>query len=147
MTSLSRPMSRAGFLRTAAQLLAVMVVPGSMIAPKRKARARRPGFPHPDPRPDVTAEQVLATSELGEKQSVIDAYEEARRRPALFDGIYCACRCDKAMGHRSLLSCFEGTQAIGCMACREQSAFVGRRAREGKTLDEIRAAVDREYDG
>jgi hypothetical protein len=147
MTSLATPISRAEFLRTATQLFAAMVVPDLLIAPRRKARARRSGFPHPDPRPDVTADKVLPRSELGEKKSVIDAYEQARTHPALFDGIYCACRCDKALGHRSLLSCFESTQAIGCMACREQATFVGRLAGDGKTLEEIRAGVDKEYDG
>jgi hypothetical protein len=147
MTPLATPISRASFLRTATRFLAAMVVPDLLIAPRRKARTGRSGFPHPDPRPDVGSERVLPRGDLGEKKSVIDAYDQARTHSALFDGIYCACRCDKALGHRSLLSCFESTQAIGCMACREQATFVGRLAGEGKTLEEIRVAVDKEYDG
>jgi hypothetical protein len=49
------------------------------------------------------------------------------------------------MNHRSLLSCFESRQAMGCMACREEGELVGRLARDGKTLEEIRHAVDLEF--
>jgi hypothetical protein len=31
------------------------------------------------------------------------------------------------------------------MACREEAELVARLARDGKTLDEIRLAVDREF--
>jgi hypothetical protein len=106
---------------------------------------RRAGFPHPEPRPGVTADHVLAESELGDRRRVRDAYAAARSHPELFDGVYCACECDKSMGHRSLLSCFESRQAIGCMACREEGELVGRLASDGKTLEEIRLAVDKEY--
>ena len=106
---------------------------------------RRSGFQHPDPRPGITADLVLPESELGERRRVREAYAAARAHPELFDGVYCACECDKSMGHRSLLSCFESRQAIGCMACREEGELVGRLARDGKTLEDIRAAVDKEY--
>lgn len=82
---------------------------------------------------------------MGDRRRVREAYAAARTHPELFDGVYCACECDKSMGHRSLLSCFESRQAIGCMACREEAELVGRMARDGKTLDEIRLAVDKEY--
>jgi hypothetical protein len=105
----------------------------------------RGGFLHPDPRPGVTGEHVLAETELGGRRRVREAYEAARTHPELFDGVYCACECDKSMGHRSLLSCFESRQAIGCMACREEAELVARLAKEGETLAEIRHAVDLEF--
>jgi len=107
--------------------------------------SRRVGFRHPNPRPGITADLVLPESELGERRRVREAYAAARAHPELFDGVYCACECDKSMGHRSLLSCFESRQAIGCMACREEGELVGRLARDGKTLEDIRLAVDKEY--
>ena len=106
---------------------------------------RRSGFHHPDPRPGITGDLVLPEAELGERRRVREAYAAARAHPELFDGVYCACECDKSMGHRSLLSCFESRQAIGCMACREEGELVGRLARDGKTLEDIRLAVDEEY--
>ena len=106
---------------------------------------RRPGLPHPEPRPGVTGEHVLPESEVGERRRVREAYAAARTHPSLFDGVFCACGCDKSMNHRSLLSCFESRQAMGCMACREEGELVGRLARDGKTLEEIRHAVDLEF--
>jgi hypothetical protein len=106
---------------------------------------RRPGFPHPDPRPGVTGEHVLPESEVEGRRRIREAYAAAREHPELFDGVYCACRCDKTMNHRSLLSCFETRQPIGCAACREEAELVARLARDGKTLEEIRLAVDEEF--
>jgi hypothetical protein len=106
---------------------------------------KRRDLPHPDPRPGITGENVLPESEVGTKRRVVEAYAAARTHPEIFDGVYCACRCDKSMNHRSLLSCFESRQAIGCMACREEAELVGRLARDGKSLDEIRLAVDKEF--
>jgi hypothetical protein len=106
---------------------------------------RRGGFPHPEPRPGVTGEHILSEDEIGKSRRVREAYAAARRHPELFDGVYCACECDKSMNHRSLLSCFESRQAIGCMACREEGELVARLAGDGKTLDEIRRAVDEEF--
>jgi len=103
------------------------------------------GFPHPAPRPGITAALVLAESDLPDRRRVRQAYAAARAHPELFDGIFCACRCDTSMEHRSLLSCFESRQPIGCMACREEAELVARMARDGKPLDEIRRAVDEEF--
>jgi hypothetical protein len=103
------------------------------------------GFPHPDPRPGVTGEHVLPEEEVGSRRRVREAYAAARTHPETFDGVYCACECDQSMNHRSLLSCFESRQAIGCVACREEGELVGRLARDGRTLDEIRRAVDEEF--
>jgi hypothetical protein len=111
----------------------------------RSLKTTRSGFPHPDPRPGITGENVLAESELGKSRRVREAYAAAREHPELFDGVYCACHCDKSMNHRSLLSCFESRQAIGCLACREEAELVARMAGEGKSLEEIRIAVDKEF--
>lgn len=103
-------------------------------------------LPHPDPRPGITGEHVLPEDKLGKRSKAVYAdYEYARTYPEVFDGIYCTCDCKKSMGHRSLLSCYESDQPTGCMGCQELGEFVGKLAKEGKSLDEIRAAVDKEY--
>ena len=135
--------SRRRFLIVLSGLMAAPAAWGDALA--HQMTRRHSGFPHPDPRPGITADNVLPESELGERRRVREAYAAARAHPELFDGLYCACECDKSMGHRSLLSCFESRQAIGCMACREEAELVARLARDGKTLDEIRLAVDKEY--
>jgi hypothetical protein len=133
---------RAFLVRVAA---AVLLIGTNRDAFARGLAGRRPGLPHPDPRPGITGENVLPESELGDERRVREAYAAARTHPEVFDGVYCACRCDESMNHRSLLSCFESRQAIGCLACREQAELVGKLAREGKTLEEIRLAVDKEF--
>jgi hypothetical protein len=101
-------------------------------------------FPHPEPRPGITAENVLPDEKLPDKKRVRDGFAAARQYPELFDGIYCACECSK--NHRSLLTCFESLQPTGCMGCQEVAELVSSMANEGKTLQEIRAAVDKKWD-
>jgi hypothetical protein len=112
------------------------------------ALAQPSGLEHPEPRPGVTGERVLAATALGAapKQKVLDIYEAARTYPAIFDGIACGCSCGGKKGtHRSLLVCFETPQATGCGSCQEEGELVGRLAREDKPLAEIRKAVDKEF--
>lgn len=101
-------------------------------------------FPHPEPRPGITAENVLPDEKLPDKKRVREGFAAARQYPELFDGIYCACECSKT--HRSLLTCFESLQPTGCMGCQEVAELVSSMAKEGKTLQEIRAAVDKKWD-
>jgi len=115
------------------------------LAPDRRVLALLPKpFEHPEPRPGITAEHVLAESKLPKKSSVRAAYDWVRRFPEVCDGIYCVCDC-KSMGHRSLLTCFESEQPEGCGACRELAVLVGNMASKGKTLAEIRVAVDEKF--
>jgi uncharacterized protein with PCYCGC motif len=114
------------------------------VLPRTLLRGSDP-FPHPEPRPGVTAERVIPAEKLPNKSSVRAAYEAARQSPAIFDGLYCVCDCKESMGHRSLLECFESMQASGCMACEEQADLVAKMVKGGKTLDEIRAAIDRKW--
>ncbi|HVE78135.1 MAG TPA: hypothetical protein VNA89_04720 [Gemmatimonadaceae bacterium] len=110
-------------------------------APRRR---RRP-HPHPDPRPGITGENVLPAHRVT-KPAARPAYAMAREIPEVFDGLHCYCECDGgAMQHRSLLACFETTQAAGCYACREQAELAYARHKKGATLDQIRTACDREF--
>ena len=93
----------------------------------------------------ITAERVLPESELPDDRGVRESYAAARAHPAIFDGLFCVCRCQRSHGHRSLLACFESDQPAGCYGCREQAELVAKLARAGKRLAEIRAAVDEKY--
>ena len=138
---------RRSFLLRSSALLAAAVLGGASPA-WTQARGRRGGaggFPHPEPRRGITAAKVLADETLGGNPEVLAAYAAAREFPEVFDGIYCVCRCQRNLGHRSLLSCYESRQPTGCMGCREVADFVARRARQGESLATIRAAVDHEW--
>ena len=134
--------SRGEFLKRMAGLSVVVLVDRS---PFSAASADT----HPEPRPGITAENVLKADDLGEKprKAVLDAYDAARQYPQTFDGLACACGChgNATHQHRSLLVCYETKQPTGCPSCREQATFVGRMAKDGKPLAEIRAAVDKKF--
>ena len=100
---------------------------------------------HPTPRAGITGDKVLSGEALkGVREKTRHVFDMAREIPEVADGIYCYCRCEK-MGHRSLLACFETRQPIGCMGCRESMEQAYEMHKAGKTLAEIRAALDREY--
>jgi uncharacterized protein with PCYCGC motif len=96
---------------------------------------------HPDPRPGVTAEHVLPADHFKDPK-VAKNYDLAREIPEVLDGLYCHCDCSKSMHHRSLLSCFESEQPSGCGTCQEEMKLAYRLHKDGKTLDDIRKAVD-----
>ena len=116
----------------------------TMVLP-REALARVAGLraKHPDPRPGVTAEHVLADDAVPDKAKA--AYRVAREIPEVLDGLYCHCDCAERDGLRSLLSCFERKMATSCGICRGEATLAGKLHGQGKTLDEIRAAIDEEY--
>lgn len=142
------PITRATFLR---HLVLGTVALGA--APARTLSAwtgashdgRRKPFPHPEPRPGITGDRVLPESELPDKRAVREWYAAARTHPAIFDGLYCTCRCERSHGHRSLLTCFESDQPVGCFGCQEQAELVVPLVNGGKSLAEIRAAVDEKF--
>jgi hypothetical protein len=102
---------------------------------------------HPEPRSGITSEHVLTAEAVGKtyKGRIAQAYDAARAYPAIFDGIACGCGCAPSNGtHRSLLSCYESAQPAGCRSCQTEALLVGRLAKRGDSLADIRAAVDKD---
>ena len=99
---------------------------------------------HPDPRPGITAEHVLPDSKVDAAHR--DAYAAAREIPEVLDGIYCHCDCAERHGNlRSLLSCYETDMPMSCGVCSGEARTALRLHRKGKSLDDIRAAIDKQY--
>jgi hypothetical protein len=110
------------------------------------ARRRPTGGPHPTPRPGITADKVLTKEELVDTPKAIPAFDQVREIPEVVDGIRCQCGCADNPGFYSLLSCFEGdAMAQHCPVCQGQARLAARLHKEGKTLDEIRVAIDARY--
>ncbi len=139
MRNLSEEISRRNALRRMGGFALFAVLPVNW-----RVSGRADPFPHPDPRPGITAANVLPVDQLPDKKRVRSAYQAAREYPELFDGVYCVCECT-SQSHRSLLACFESKQPTGCWACQEQAEFVVKRAKEGQTLADIRVAVDKKW--
>jgi len=115
------------------------------LVPRRAWSLQGEPFPHPDPRPGITAANVLPPEQLPDRKRVRAAFDAARANPEVFDGVYCVCECAEGMSHRSLLACFESKQPTGCWGCQEQAEALARWVKQGKTLAEIREAVDRKW--
>ncbi|GJG85450.1 hypothetical protein tb265_06310 [Gemmatimonadetes bacterium T265] len=96
----------------------------------------------------MTAARVLTAARLRElgAADAVAAFDEVRQIPQLVDGIRCHCGCADDPAHYSLLSCYEGDgMARQCVICQGQGRMAFRLAREGRSLDEIRKAVDDRY--
>ena len=114
------------------------------------ARNGRHGGPHPTPRPNVTAARVTPAASLADEPSAVRAaFEEVRQIPGVVDGIRCQCGCaDYGEGNYSLLSCYEGEgMARECQVCQGTARLAFRLHKAGKSLAQIRAAVDERYGG
>jgi hypothetical protein len=101
---------------------------------------------HPTPRKGITAANVLPASKLGGKEKAIEVYDMVREIPQVVDGIHCYCGCADLPDHYSLLTCYEGGgMAQHCHICQGEGRLAYRLHKEGKSLDEIRAAIDERF--
>ena len=73
----------------------------------------------------------------------VKVYQEASKVPAVLYQLPCYCRCDKALGHTSLRSCFEGLHGTECSTCAKEGFFAYRQTKLGKTPAQIREAIAR----
>lgn len=109
-------------------------------------RVRAQGPEHPTPRPGITGDRILTAEQLARTPRLIPLFDAIRAIPEVVDGIRCNCGCASLPGFHSLLSCFEAEgMARECAVCQGQGRLVVRLHREGKSLDEIRAAVDAKF--
>lgn len=132
--------SRRGMLR-----LGALGLLGLLADSRGLAAASRPGNGHPEPRAGIDGSRVLRAEDLGDRTDLIDVYDGIRRIPHIADGIRCTCGCAGTAQYRSLLSCFEDSMALHCEICQTEGRMVVRLHEAGRTLDEIRAAVDARF--
>jgi hypothetical protein len=116
-----------------------------LLRPARvEARVRGPRLRHPDPRPDIDASAVLPRERVAPHAA--DLYDHVREIPHIVDGIRCHCGCGDLPGMYSLLSCYgESGMAQYCEVCSGEGALAWELHGQGRTLDEIRAAIDRRF--
>jgi len=141
-------LSRRGFLTFCASA-SLVFLPGRREVPTwvTMCHAPRPGpHPHPTPRSDVTAAKVLTEEQLGAWVDALPAFDGVRQIPEIIDGIRCNCGCADDPSFYSLLSCYEGEgMARYCHVCQGQGRLAFRLHQAGKTLDEIRVAIDARF--
>lgn len=100
---------------------------------------------HPTPRAGLTAADVAPAARYEAYPRVAEVYEMAGRIPEVLDGLYCHCDCSKHSDHRSLLTCFQDDHGAACDVCLTEAALAYRMTTEGRSLKDIRLAVDGLY--
>ncbi len=100
---------------------------------------------HPTPRPGIDASHVMPSADVPEHAR--EAFDRVREIPEIVDGIRCQCGCADLPGHYSLLSCYEAPEAMArhCLVCQGEGVRVARLHAEGRSLDDIRAAIELEF--
>ena len=129
----------------AAALVGVVVMQRGTPALTPRAGSGAVASHHPTPRPGITSEKVMPASFVPRTPGSSDAYAAARTHAATLDGVYCHCDCSKHAGHRSLLTCFEGEHGAYCDICMGEAMVASGMADQGRSLEEIRAAIDRQF--
>jgi hypothetical protein len=100
---------------------------------------------HPTPRAGLTAADVESPLRYAGYPRIAEVYEMAAQIPQVLDGLYCHCDCSLHSDHRSLLTCFQDDHGAACDVCLTEAALAYRMIGEGKSLKQIRKAVDALY--
>ena len=101
---------------------------------------------HPEPRPGITAAKVLTRDQLGDHKDAAEVFDMVRQIPPVVDGIRCQCGCATLESKYSLLSCFEAEGMAGhCEVCQNEGRLAFRLHKQGKSLKEIRDAIDAKF--
>lgn len=135
--------SRRSFVGLAASIAAGLAAsPVAALGAGRGDHRRRD--PHPEPRPGIDARNVTPREHL--PADVVGVFDQVREIPHVVDGIACQCGCAELEDMRSLLSCFEGHgMARHCESCQGQAELAHEMTGAGRTLDEIRVAVEEQF--
>jgi hypothetical protein len=142
--------TRRDFLRrataTALGLASVALVPSRAWAAVPAPARRFAKGPHPTPRPGITSAKVLTADALKENPKAAPVFDMVRKIPQIADGIRCQCGCAELPEFYSLLSCYEADgMAQHCVICQGEGRLAYTMHEQGKTLDEIRAAIDERF--
>jgi hypothetical protein len=100
---------------------------------------------HPPPRSGLTAADVAPAERYAGYPRIAEVYRMVAQIPDVIDGIYCHCDCSKHSDHRSLLTCFQDDHGAACDVCLTEASLAFRMVGEGRSLREIRKAVDNLY--
>jgi hypothetical protein len=68
-------------------------------------------------------------------------YADAAKVPSVLYQQPCFCHCDRALGHTSLHSCFEGTHGAVCSTCAKEGYYAYLMTKQGKTPKQIREGI------
>lgn len=132
-------LTRRRFVGSCAATVSALFIPGREVW-------SLPVPAHPIPRPGITGAKVLTKQELASTPKLIPLFDAVRQIPQVIDGIRCNCGCTNPPVFYSLLSCYEDKgMARDCVVCQGQARLAVRLHKEGKSLDQIRLAIDAKF--
>lgn len=105
-----------------------------------------PADHHPEPREQIPHDHVAPAAQYSAYPRVAEVYSLVAEVPGVIDGIYCYCNCAEHSGHYSLLDCYKDSHAARCDVCLSEASMAYRMHQDGKSLDDIRTAIDRLYE-
>jgi hypothetical protein len=77
----------------------------------------------------------------------VHVYQQVAKVSSVVYQLPCNCRCDRALGHTSLRSCFETLHGTECSTCAKEGFYAFQQTKLGKTPAQIREAIGRhEYE-
>jgi Protein of unknown function with PCYCGC motif len=141
-------MPRPNLSRRNALHAAGTIVTALVVAPRVLLAQRTSTKPvHPTPRPGVTGAKVATAAMLSNSPRLVELFEAVRAIPQVVDGIRCHCGCADMDGHYSLLTCYEGADAMAkiCPICQGMGRVAVRMSKAGRSLNDIREAVDAQF--
>lgn len=71
----------------------------------------------------------------------VHVYQDVARVSSVAYQLPCNCRCDRALGHTSLRSCFEGLHGTECSTCAQEGFYAYFKTKAGWTPAQIRAGI------
>ena len=71
----------------------------------------------------------------------VHVYQQAAKIANVLYQLPCNCRCDRALGHTSLRSCYEGYHGTECSTCAQEAFYAYAMTKAGKTPTQIRAGI------
>lgn len=130
------------------RLLALLAIAAGTVAASAQFANPAEDIPAYNPAPPTAAlPPVLSGNQLTGVYFMhsfqVTAYQMAQRIPNVLYQLPCYCRCDRAMNHNSLHSCFEGTHGAACSTCMKEAVFAYQQTRLGRTPAQIRTSIEK----
>jgi len=73
----------------------------------------------------------------------VHVYQDVAKVGSVVYQLPCNCRCDRALGHTSLRSCFEGLHGTECSTCAQEGFYAYEKTKQGWTPAQIRSGIAR----
>jgi len=111
------------------------------------SKSSLPAYHHAPEKPGKKLPPILTEKELAQQGFTLpvqkEAYQAAARVSSIVYQMPCYCYCDRAHGHTSLRSCFEGTHAAVCGTCLQEAFYAEQQSKRGWSIKMIRDGIER----